>query len=190
MSPSLDKNPDAKFVHNRAGVTSGIKAEKDWVTSIAQQPQTLERQLFILGPEDNLSSPGTARATTAPSKEHPNGTTDNGWVDRHQHQTVIQQHCDYFDPDHDGVIWPGDTYRGFRGFGEYTTFTGSVLIVVLKPEHPITSSLQGGVSRSPSLQLSSSISVSPIPLSQASYLILSFASISPACTRPNMAATA
>lgn len=117
MSPSLDKNPDAKFVHNRAGVTSGIKAEKDWVTSIAQQPQTLERQLFILGPEDNLSSPGTARATTAPSKEHPNGTTDNGWVDRHQHQIVIQQHCDYFDPDHDGVIWPGDTYRGFRGFG-------------------------------------------------------------------------
>jgi hypothetical protein len=32
---------------------------------------------------------------------------------------VLQQHCDFFDPDNDGVIFPSDTYRGFHklGFG-------------------------------------------------------------------------
>jgi peroxygenase len=32
---------------------------------------------------------------------------------------VLQQHCSFFDPDHDNVIYPTDTYRGFHklGFG-------------------------------------------------------------------------
>ncbi|KAI9880463.1 MAG: hypothetical protein M1830_002815 [Pleopsidium flavum] len=30
---------------------------------------------------------------------------------------VVVQHTDYFDRDHDGVIWPSDTYVGFRAWG-------------------------------------------------------------------------
>lgn len=26
----------------------------------------------------------------------------------------LQQHVAFWDPDRDGVIWPGDTFRGFR----------------------------------------------------------------------------
>jgi peroxygenase len=29
----------------------------------------------------------------------------------------LQQHCDFFDRDHDGVIWPSDTYVGFHRLG-------------------------------------------------------------------------
>lgn len=115
---SLDKDPKVKVVLTK-GVADGVEAEKPWLTSIPQQPQTIERQPFILAPDDPLTNPGTARATTAPSRERPNGTTEDGWADRHQHQIVIQQHCDYFDADHDGVLWPVETYHGFRGFGEY-----------------------------------------------------------------------
>lgn len=32
-------------------------------------------------------------------------------------QTVLQQHCAFWDTDQDGVIWPLDTYRGFRALG-------------------------------------------------------------------------
>ena len=32
-------------------------------------------------------------------------------------QTVLQQHCDFFDADKDGVVWPLDTFRGFYALG-------------------------------------------------------------------------
>ncbi|KAF9350339.1 hypothetical protein BGX34_001274 [Mortierella sp. NVP85] len=32
------------------------------------------------------------------------------------HQTVLQEHCDFFDSDH-GIIWPIDTYLGFHALG-------------------------------------------------------------------------
>ncbi|KZT54203.1 Caleosin-domain-containing protein, partial [Calocera cornea HHB12733] len=32
-------------------------------------------------------------------------------------RTVLQKHCDFFDPDGDGVIWPWDTFFGFWVLG-------------------------------------------------------------------------
>lgn len=58
------------------------------------------------------------RANIAASNEAPEGSKhDLRWADRYRHLTVVQQHCAYFDPDADNVIWPGDTYRGCRNFG-------------------------------------------------------------------------
>ena len=64
-----------------------------------------------------LTQVGTARANLAPSAESPQGT--KGWAEQHSHQTVLQQHCDFFDRDHDGILWPQDTLVGFYrlGFG-------------------------------------------------------------------------
>ncbi|KAF9985483.1 hypothetical protein BGZ65_010711 [Modicella reniformis] len=65
----------------------------------------------------NFPDPGTARANVAATPSHPNGTTQDDWAARHSRQTVLQQHCEFFDSDHDGVIWPIDTYVGFRALG-------------------------------------------------------------------------
>ena len=35
----------------------------------------------------------------------------------HSLSQVIQQHVDYWDRDHDGIIWPQDTYEGCRNYG-------------------------------------------------------------------------
>jgi hypothetical protein len=60
---------------------------------------------------------GVPRANIAPSEEKPHGTTENDWAKKHSHQTVLQQHGDFFDRDKDGILWPQDTYIGFRRLG-------------------------------------------------------------------------
>ena len=57
-------------------------------TEIPEQPVTQERQPYIPSAEDRLTDLGVARATIAASKEHPNGTTEDEYAQRHQHQTV------------------------------------------------------------------------------------------------------
>ncbi|EHA51085.1 hypothetical protein MCOR27_009635 [Pyricularia oryzae] len=90
-------------------------------TSVPGVPVTIERKPFVQDEHEDqrLPNAGTARVNTAASYEHPNGTTEDGYARRHSHQTVLQQHCDFFDRDQDGVIWPQDTFVGFYrlGFG-------------------------------------------------------------------------
>jgi peroxygenase len=73
---------------------------------------------------------GTARVNIAPSHEMPHGTLANNWAANHKHQTVLQQHCDFFDQDRDGVIWPSDTYIGFHrvGFGIILSLIAAFII--------------------------------------------------------------
>lgn len=59
-----------------------------------------------------LPNPGVPRANKAATKEMPNGSASSP-----ANQTVLQQHVAFFDRDHDGVIWPHDTFVGFRRVG-------------------------------------------------------------------------
>ncbi|KAJ6607689.1 Caleosin [Mycena sp. CBHHK59/15] len=47
-----------------------------------------------------------------------------------QSQTALQAHVAFFDTDHDGIIWPTDTYKGFRaiGFGVFLSFLSMIII--------------------------------------------------------------
>ncbi|KAF1957961.1 caleosin domain-containing protein [Byssothecium circinans] len=96
-------------------------AEEAVVSSIRSVPVTEQRKPFYNNDnyDNDLHHAGTARANIAPSTSHPNGTTENNWSTEHSHQTALQQHCDFFDTDHDGIIWPRDTFTGFYrlGFG-------------------------------------------------------------------------
>ncbi|EFN52997.1 hypothetical protein CHLNCDRAFT_12749, partial [Chlorella variabilis] len=42
----------------------------------------------------------------------------------------LQQHVAFWDPDRDGVIWPGDTFRGFRRLG-FNLFVSSLAVPVI-----------------------------------------------------------
>lgn len=90
------------------------------VRSIRSVPVTEERRPFVNSSSNaTLEHAGTARANLAPSAESLEGTTRDSWAKRHSHQTVLQQHCAFFDRDQDGVLWPQDTFIGFHrlGFG-------------------------------------------------------------------------
>jgi len=119
------------------------------MTSIPEYPVTVKRQPYINTSDSLLTSPGTitpappspssqlltktpgtARANIAPTRESPAGTVSNGYPEQVSHRTVLQQHCDFFDTDGDDIIWPSDTYCGFRalGFNVLLSFLSMVLI--------------------------------------------------------------
>ncbi|KAI9825733.1 MAG: hypothetical protein M1826_006917 [Phylliscum demangeonii] len=102
---TLDPDPDSG--ETRPSYATGLKA----------YPVTLQRPPYVPRPEDKLVDAGTPRANMAATAEKPDGTTEDGWMEKHQHQTVVAQHSAYFDLDNDGIIWPTDTFRALRGWG-------------------------------------------------------------------------
>ncbi|KLO92920.1 Uncharacterized protein LW93_4075 [Fusarium fujikuroi] len=111
-------------------------------TSIDAVPVTVERKPPRWSKLGGSRYLGVARANLAATHERPEGTTDDDWAQRHQNQTVLQQHCDFFDKNHDGVIWPIDTLRGFYqlGYGIILSVI-SVLVIHGNFSYPTQSSL-------------------------------------------------
>ncbi|KAH7254404.1 Caleosin related protein-domain-containing protein [Fusarium solani] len=110
----------------------GPDAAPDGITtSIDTVPITLQRKPYQPGGENpKLAHAGVARANLAATHERPGGTTEGDWAHKHRHQT-----------DHDGVIYPIDTFRGFHqlGFGVFLSLL-SVFIIHANFSYPTLSS--------------------------------------------------
>jgi len=75
-----------------------------------------------------LADPGLARSNVAPSQESPNGSEE--YSKKHSKNTVLQQHILFWDQDNDGVIWPQDTYKGFRELGFNVVFSLIAMVII------------------------------------------------------------
>ncbi|KAF8445353.1 Caleosin related protein-domain-containing protein, partial [Terfezia claveryi] len=90
------------------------------ITGITTVPPTQEFQPYVpkeAGHGRGLVAAGVPRVNVAASVENPYGTTKDDYALKHSHETVLQQHVAFFDRDKDGIIWPQDTYIGFRRIG-------------------------------------------------------------------------
>ncbi|KAF5538424.1 het-E-1 heterokaryon incompatibility protein [Fusarium napiforme] len=130
---------------NTKSYSDALKVDPNSIitTSIDAVPVTVERKPYQPGiDKPRLAHAGVARANLAATHERPEGTTENDWAQRHRDQTVLQQHCDFFDKDHDGVIWPLDTFRGFYqlGYGIILSLI-SLLVIHGNFSYPTQSSL-------------------------------------------------
>lgn len=102
-------------------------SEASLQTVAARAPVTAQRRLNTQL-QEQMPVPYLARALEAVDPEHINGSMDydnNG-------MSVLQQHCAFFDKDKDRIIYPSDTYNGFRAIGVNTilSLVAAVLIHV------------------------------------------------------------
>lgn len=88
-----------------------VNVDDQVVTGLKSAPITLERPLAH-DLDFALRNPGLARANEAADGEHPRGSPDAD-----KSLTVLQQHCAYWDRDNDGLVYPWDTFVGFRDLG-------------------------------------------------------------------------
>ncbi|BGP51369.1 hypothetical protein JCM10450v2_007307 [Rhodotorula kratochvilovae] len=80
--------------------------------------------------DQRIAQPWVPRANIAATPEHPYGTTVGGYAELHKDEPVLKQHVAFFDKDRDNILWPLDTWRGFREMGYsffWCTFAMSVI---------------------------------------------------------------
>lgn len=94
------------------------------LTVAPKAPVTYERP--VPAQDIGIELPHVPRAVQAVDADHPNGSVDHDT----QGYSVLQQHCAFFDRNGDGVIYPWETFAGFRaiGFSLFISFLGSVII--------------------------------------------------------------
>jgi peroxygenase len=93
-------------------------------TVAPKAPVTYERPIHTHGL--GIPKPHVPRALKAVDADHPNGTAGH----KADGYSVLQQHVAFFDRNHDGIIYPWETFEGFRaiGFGYIISFLGMVII--------------------------------------------------------------
>lgn len=90
----------------------------------------------ILLPTTDASLADVPRANIAATPERPFGTQEGNWAKQHENDSVLQQHCAFFDPDNDGIVWPWDVFWGFHQLGYALPWCIlSVMFVDLCPIH-------------------------------------------------------
>lgn len=94
-------------------------------TVAKRAPITAQHKLNI-HLQEQMPQPYLARALAAVDPEHLNGSTDYNNND----MSVLQQHCAFFDKDKDGIIYPLDTYKGFRAIGFNVLFSIIVAVII------------------------------------------------------------
>jgi len=100
-------------------------SEDSLQTVAARAPISAQRRLNI-HLQEQMPKPYLARALEAVDPEHINGSTDYNNND----MSVLQQHVAFFDKDQDGIIYPSDTYKGFRAIGFNVLFSLFAAVII------------------------------------------------------------
>lgn len=89
-------------------------------------PITYQRPIKTEELEKYLDKPHVPRGSLAVDKEHPNGSVGHDTKDL----SVLQQHVAFFDRNGDGIIYPWETYAGFRAVGFNVLWSFGAIFVI------------------------------------------------------------
>lgn len=89
------------------------KASEESLQTVAAKAPITSRRKLNTKLEDQMPKPYLARALVAVDPECLNGSKGH----QHNNMSVLQQHVAFFDRNKDGIIYPWETYQGFRAIG-------------------------------------------------------------------------
>jgi len=128
--PMAVTNPDLKAKSAQDQADKSNAKGQNSASSVAMEtvakkaPVTADRNVSHTDlPIENAHLP---RALAAVDAQHPEGTVNRP----HNDYTVLQQHCAFFDRNGDGVIFPQETFEGFRALGYSPTISVLAAIVI------------------------------------------------------------
>ncbi|XP_057463482.1 probable peroxygenase 3 isoform X1 [Actinidia eriantha] len=110
---------DEKAPHNE-------KPSSEAMATVAEKSPITAQRKVRSDLETKLPKPYLPRAMAAPDTENVNGT----WGHKHRNMSVLQQHVAFFDQDSDGIIYPWESYKGFRAIGFNPIFSFIIMILV------------------------------------------------------------
>ncbi|KAL3697897.1 hypothetical protein R1sor_011973 [Riccia sorocarpa] len=113
---------------NKNGNTSSVPKKNStpvYLETVATKaPVTAERNVST--PDLPMEHPQIPRAYVAADVDHPEGTPGRN----PRGYTVLQQHCAFFDRNDDGIVFPNETYAGFKALGYPTPISVLAAIVI------------------------------------------------------------
>nr|XP_043618247.1 peroxygenase 1-like isoform X2 [Erigeron canadensis] len=98
---------------DNSGGNQTLKASADAMLTVAEKAPVTSQRKLRLDLDAKLPKPYLARALAAPDTDNVDGT----WGHKHNNMSVLQQHVAFFDQDDNGIIYPSETFKGFRDLG-------------------------------------------------------------------------
>jgi peroxygenase len=123
-NPNVKSKSSSDKGQNGAGKGKSEAANVAMETVAKKAPVTAERNVSHW--DLPIENPHVPRALQAVDAEIPEGTVGRD----HNDYTVLQQLCAFFDRNGDGIIYPQETYEGFRALGYSPTISVLAAIVI------------------------------------------------------------
>lgn len=123
-NPNMKSKSSSDKGQNGAGKGKSEAANVAMETVAKKAPVTAERNVSHW--DLPIENPHVPRALQAVDAQNPEGTVGR----EHNDYTVLQQHCAFFDRNGDGIIYPQETYEGFRALGYSPTISVLAAIVI------------------------------------------------------------
>ncbi|KAI0119742.1 Caleosin related protein-domain-containing protein [Daldinia grandis] len=130
----IDSGPGRRRVSAPERIHGTPQDKKSNCTDAKTKPKTAKVSVLEKSETGSIASNDIPPIRAIPwDLPHQTGTSDASTV-TYEPAHILRQNAEYFDADQDGVIWPGDTYKGYRKLGwgiTYSCLVASILHSVL-----------------------------------------------------------